>query len=135
VIPEKNNPLQLQKLKELRGEEDAEGLDDQILGKDKQDASLYTEDAFQRKIEAHAPNVLECLFLPHDKILLEKKTFQFTLNLGTLRSSFSKLVPFTSFFLPVNRNQIRCRFCSISSEFDFDKTNPFTLNTSQISCM
>ncbi len=50
---------------------------------------------FLQKIQDHMPNVLECIFLPSNLIILERQPdfkSYFELNKETLRTSFSKLV-------------------------------------------
>ena len=54
------------------------------------DATIYSEDLFLEKIKEHEISILECLFLPKDNILLERKRFLFNLDLFVLRSSISK---------------------------------------------
>lgn len=55
------------------------------------DATIYSEDIFLEKIKLHDISVLECLFLPTDKIVLKRKEFSFELNLSSLRNSISHI--------------------------------------------
>ncbi|MDF2534014.1 MAG: hypothetical protein K0R18_171 [Bacillales bacterium] len=56
---------------------------------DEYDATFYSEDVFQHMIDEHDISVLECLFLPEDKIIKEDKKFKFELNLNKLRINVS----------------------------------------------
>jgi predicted nucleotidyltransferase len=54
------------------------------------DATIYSEDLFVEKIKEHEISILECLFLPEDKVLLKRKDYSFDLDLSVLRSSISR---------------------------------------------
>lgn len=68
---------------------------EQKPGKDGNDVTVYSEKEFEEILVNHQQNALECLFLPKDKIILEKRKFEFKLDVNVLRHSFSKLVPIT----------------------------------------
>lgn len=50
----------------------------------------YNYSSFVKLIEKHKISALECIFLPEDKILCNRKKYQFKLDLGILRSSISE---------------------------------------------
>jgi predicted nucleotidyltransferase len=53
--------------------------------------NLYSEDSFTDRVAKHRISVLECLFLPADKVIKEpSKPFQFRLNKQALRESISE---------------------------------------------
>lgn len=51
--------------------------------------NFYTAKEHQERLDAHEISALECYFLPKDKVLMEKKNFNFKLNLAVLRHSLS----------------------------------------------
>lgn len=54
------------------------------------DITVWTADEFQRLLQEHDPSALECWFLPNDKVIrTDEFEFQFDLDLGRLRRSFS----------------------------------------------
>ena len=67
-----------------------EGMDHEINCCNKNakiDLVIFTEEFFIKSIENHCNSVLECLFLPPEMIVIEKKDFKqyFKLNLSLLR--------------------------------------------------
>lgn len=50
----------------------------------------YDYSSFVKLIEKHKISALECIFLPKEKWLCDRKKFNFTLNIATLRSSISE---------------------------------------------
>ena len=50
----------------------------------------YNYSTFVKLIEKHKISALECIFLPKEKLLCDRKKFNFTLNITTLRSSISE---------------------------------------------
>ena len=69
-------------------------IEEQVVGKDGEDATLIGRNLFLKKANDHMPNIMECLFLPDDKILLEREPQlrNITVDRTRLRHSFSKLV-------------------------------------------
>lgn len=57
---------------------------------EKYDITCYNIEEFEKSISNHEISVLECLFLPNDKKILERKVFDFVLDLQKLRSSISQ---------------------------------------------
>jgi predicted nucleotidyltransferase len=53
------------------------------------DITIYDMEGFQNQINAHEISVLECVFLPEDKILKNQKEWDFILDLPTLRKACS----------------------------------------------
>lgn len=51
--------------------------------------NFYTAKEHQERLDAHEISALECYFLPKEMVLLEKKNFNFKLNLVLLRHSLS----------------------------------------------
>lgn len=52
--------------------------------------TTYSPKGFQIAIEEHEISILECIFLPDDMILINRKEWVFNLNLSTLRNSISQ---------------------------------------------
>lgn len=55
-----------------------------------EDFSFYTKEQFQEQINLHEISVLECLFLPDDKVVKKTVDFPFTLELDKLRHAVSQ---------------------------------------------
>lgn len=64
--------------------------DEFALEKDKYNIHTYNYSSFIKLIESHKIFALECISLPKDKLLCDRKIFDFKLNLNTLRSSISE---------------------------------------------
>ncbi|MNB85416.1 hypothetical protein D3C81_711820 [compost metagenome] len=62
-----------------------EGIESGILN-----LTIYDELSFQEAINNHEISVLECLFLPKNCIITEKKKFDFELDITKLRNSISQ---------------------------------------------
>jgi hypothetical protein len=71
-----------------------EDNEEQVIGKDGEDATVIGKKLFLKKATDHMPNIIECIFLPTDKILLERQPDlkNVTIDRTKLRHSFSKLV-------------------------------------------
>lgn len=54
------------------------------------DFTIYPKEYFIKQIYRHEISVLECLFLPKERILIEKETFEFNLSLSNLRKAISE---------------------------------------------
>ncbi|MNJ90168.1 hypothetical protein D3C87_77620 [compost metagenome] len=67
---------------------EGQNIEEQLISND-DDFTLYSKDVFQQKIDSHDISILECIFLPKDKILQEKHKFSFELNLENLRKEAS----------------------------------------------
>lgn len=52
-------------------------------------ATVYSIADFKKKIDEHEISVIECLFLPRDKVLKEDIKFEFKLDIKQLRKSLS----------------------------------------------
>ncbi len=64
--------------------------DEFALEKDNCNIHTYNYSSFQKLVDKHKISALECIFLPEDKIICNRKKFNFELNLSTLRSSISE---------------------------------------------
>lgn len=92
---------------------------EQRPGKDGNDITVFGEKQFQLSLVNHQQNALECMFLPKDKILLEKRIFQVKLDLLVLRHSFSKLV--LSAFLISLMDQVANSWSKASKKLTIEK--------------
>jgi predicted nucleotidyltransferase len=54
------------------------------------DITVYTKEEFQEKIQQHEISILECLFLPPEKIIKNEQNWNFQKDLGVLRKSISE---------------------------------------------
>lgn len=54
------------------------------------DITVYTKEEFQEKIQQHEISILECLFLPSEKIIKNEQSWNFQKDLGVLRKSISE---------------------------------------------
>lgn len=64
--------------------------DEFALEKDKYNIHTYNYSSFVKLIEKHKIFALECISLHKNKLLCDRKNFDFKLNIGTLRSSISE---------------------------------------------
>lgn len=64
--------------------------DEFSLEKNEYNVHTYNYSSFIKLIEKHKISALECIFLPKDLILCDRKAYNFKLNIQTLRSSISE---------------------------------------------
>ena len=64
--------------------------DEFSLEKSNYNIHTYNYSSFNKLLEKHKISPLECISLPEDKILCNRKKFNFKLNIATLRSSISE---------------------------------------------
>lgn len=60
------------------------------LEKENDDFTVYTKEEFKDLIDLHEISILECLFLPDDKVIKKTIDFDFCLDLEKLRPSISQ---------------------------------------------
>lgn len=65
------------------------GIKDEIKTEE-MDITIYDEKSFQDQLDEHEISVIECISLPKEEVVLEKKSFVFTLDKTKLRNSLSK---------------------------------------------
>jgi hypothetical protein len=69
---------------------DGGGEQNTIPGKEANtDGTLINSKFFAAGIEEHQPPLLECIFLPQNKIVLQRQSFPFTLSKNKVRDTFS----------------------------------------------
>lgn len=83
---------------------------DQDIIETLENVTIYSRAAFQKAIDEHEISVLECLFLPADKVLKRTLNFRFDLNLPQLRHSISK---------KASNSWVKCKK-KLTVEKDFD---------------
>lgn len=67
---------------------EGENINEQFVSNE-YDATIYSVDVFEQMVKMHDISVLECIFLPKDKIIKETIEFQFELNLNLLRRNIA----------------------------------------------